>query len=209
MGDGTMSLYERYILPPMLDFAMRQKPIMLQRRKVVPLAKGKVLEIGVGSGLNLPLYDPEQVSSVTGLDPSLELQVMAKQRAKDCGLPIDFLSAGAEEIPAVAESFDCVVMTYTLCTIPEGERALKEIHRVLKPGGSVLFTEHGLAPDPDVVRWQNRINPWWKRLAGGCNLNRPVSAMLQTAGFDLQGIETMYLPGPRPMTFNTWGQAHR
>lgn len=204
-----MSLYERYILPSLLDLAMRQDPIMRQRQKVVPLARGKVLEVGVGSGLNLQFYDRDEVQQVTGLDPSKELQVMARRRAKESGLEIEFIEAGAEEIPAESESFDCVVTTYTLCTIPEVEKALLEMSRVLRPGGSLLFTEHGQAPDASVSRWQDRINPMWKRMAGGCNLNRPVTPMLEAAGFVLDDVDTMYLPGPRPMTFNTWGRARR
>lgn len=202
-----MGFYDTYILPPLLDFAMRQPPIMKQRAKVVPEAKGRILEIGMGSGLNLGFYDRSKITSLDGLEPSEELRVLARERAKKEGIEIDFIGLRGEEIPAEDSSYDTLVMTYTLCTIPDPETALGEMRRVLAPGGSLLFVEHGNAPDPSVEQWQKRINPFWKRIAGGCNLNRNVPSLLMATGFDVQSMDTMYLPGPKPMTYNYWGRA--
>jgi ubiquinone/menaquinone biosynthesis C-methylase UbiE len=201
------SLYERFLLPRILDFAMRQKPIMRQRAKVVPLARGRVLEVGLGSGLNLSFYDRSQVETLLGLEPSPELRRRAEERARAAGVSVDFIGLDGQEIPLADKSVDTVVTTYTLCTIPDVMRALGEMRRVLVPGGALLFSEHGRAPDPSVVRWQDRLNPLWKRIGGGCNLNRPVGEMLERAGFTLERFDSMYLPGPRPMTYTSWGTA--
>ena len=203
------SLYDRFVLPKMLDFVMRQEPIMRQRAKVVPRATGRVLEIGIGSGLNLAFYDRDKIDSVVGLDPSPELRAMAERRAREAGLDVEWIPLGGESIPLDDASVDTVLTTYTLCTIPGVERALGEMHRVLRPGGRLLFSEHGRAPDEGVRRWQDRLNPLWKRFAGGCNLNRPVEELVRRAGFEPEGLEAMYLPGPRPMTHTTWGSALR
>jgi ubiquinone/menaquinone biosynthesis C-methylase UbiE len=204
-----MGLYSRYVLPRLLDLAMRDKPIMRQRAKVVPLAHGRVLEIGIGSGLNLSFYDKSKVSTVIGLDPSPELNVMAKRRAAEAGVEVDWLQLSGERIPLEDESVDSIVITYTMCTIPDVHSALLEMRRVLKPGASMHFSEHGVAPDASVRKWQNRINPVWGKLAGGCNLNRNVPKLLEDAGLHLDQIETMYLPGPKPFTYNYWGTASR
>ncbi len=203
------SLYERHVLPRMLDFVMRQEPIMRQRAKVVPRASGRVLEIGIGSGLNLSFYDRTKVESVVGLDPSPELRAMAERRAREAGLDVEWIPLGGESIPLDDASVDTVLTTYTLCTIPGVERALGEMRRVLRPGGRLLFSEHGRAPDEGVRRWQDRLNPLWKRIGGGCNLNRPVEEMVRRGGFEPEDLQAMYLPGPRPMTFTTWGSALR
>ncbi len=205
---GLTSLYERHVLPKVLDFTMRQKPIMRQRSKIVPLAEGRVLEIGIGSGLNLGFYDSSKVQALFGLDPSAELKTLAAQRAEDVGIGVEMLGLSGEEIPAEADSFDTIVMTYTLCTIPRPDIALLEMRRVLKAGGRLLYCEHGLAPDEEVRRWQNRINRGWGKISGGCNLNRRIPDLIGGAGFRLEEPETMYLPGPRPMTFNYWGSAY-
>jgi ubiquinone/menaquinone biosynthesis C-methylase UbiE len=204
-----MGLYERYVLPRLLDFAMRDKTIMRQRAKVVPLAHGRVLEVGIGSGLNLSFYDKTRVEKVLGLDPSPELQTMARRRAEEAGVEVDWLALSSEKIPLPDASVDSIVITYTMCTLPDAHAALLEMGRVLKPDGRMYFSEHGLAPDESVRRWQNRLNPVWKKLAGGCNLNRSVPAMLEGAGFRLEEVQTMYLPGLRPLTFNYWGSAAR
>jgi ubiquinone/menaquinone biosynthesis C-methylase UbiE len=201
------SFYERRILPPLLDLAMRQKPIMRQRAKIVPLARGRVLEIGFGSGLNLSFYDHSKVETLLGLEPSAELRRRAEERARAADMPVEFIGLTGEEIPLESASVDTVVTTYTLCTIPGVARALAEMCRVLRPGGVLLFSEHGRAPDEGVLRWQNRLNPLWKRIGGGCNLNRPIADLIRAAGFSLDRPETMYLPGPRPFTFTTWGSA--
>jgi len=203
------SLYERHVLPRMLDFVMRQEPIMRQRAKVVPRASGRVLEIGIGSGLNLSFYDRTKVESVVGLDPSPELRAMAERRAREAGLDVEWIPLGGESIPLDDASVDTVLTTYTLCTIPGVERALGEMRRVLRPGGRLLFSEHGRAPDEGVRRWQDRLNPLWKRIGGGCNLNRPVEEMVRRGGFEPEDLQAMYLPGPRPMTWTTWGSALR
>ena len=202
-----MGLYERYVLPRLLDFACGQKPIMRQRAKVVPLAHGRVLEIGIGSGLNLPFYDKSRVKTLLGLDPSPEVLVMARRRATKAGLDIEWLALSSERIPLPDSSVDSIVITYTMCTIPDVRSALGEMKRVLKSGATMLFCEHGLAPDASVRKWQDRLNAPWGRIAGGCNINRNVPQLLEAAGFEPGRIDTMYLPGPRPMTYNYWGNA--
>lgn len=204
-----MGIYSRYILPPLLDYAMRDKPIMRQRAKVVPLARGRVLEVGVGSGLNLSFYDKDKVDKVLGLDPSPELNVMARKRAAEARVDVDWLQLSSERIPLPDESIDSIVITYTMCTIPDVDSALLEMRRVLKPGALLHFSEHGIAPDPSVRKWQDRLNPVWGRIAGGCNINRDVPRLLEKAGFHIDEIDTMYLPGPRPLTYNYWGSASR
>ncbi len=204
-----VGLYESYVLPKLLDVAMRQKPIMMQRDKVVPRARGQVLEIGIGSGLNLACYDVDKVEKVWGLDPSLELGRMATKRAAATSLDVELLQLSSEEIPVDDQRFDTVLVTYTLCTIPDAAKALGEMYRVLRSDGELIFCEHGAAPDVRVARWQNRLNPYWKNIAGGCNLNRKIPDLIAAAGFDVSSLETMYLPGPKPMTYNYWGSAKR
>lgn len=202
-----MGLYARYVLPRVIHLACRAKPTMRQRQKLVPSARGRVLEVGIGSGLNLPFYDPASVTGVWGLDPSSELTEMASDAAGRVPFDVEFVSAGAEEIPLGSDAFDTVVLTYTLCTITDTPSALREIARVLKPGGELLFCEHGLAPDAGVRRWQNGVNPIWRRLGGGCNLNRDIPGLIEHGGFEISGMETMYIPGWRPASFNYWGSA--
>jgi len=202
-----MGLYNRYLLPRVVHLACSAGPITKQREKLVPLARGRVLEIGVGSGLNLPFYNPVNISGVWGLDPSQEMNQMAARAAKRVPFRVEFVLAGSEEIPLESRSFDTLLMTYTLCTIPESEPALHEMARVLKPGGQLLFCEHGVAPDAGVRRWQNRINPIWRRLGGGCNLNRDIPDLIRRGGFEITGMEAMYIPGWRPASFNFWGAA--
>lgn len=180
---------------------------MRQRQKLVPLARGRVLEVGIGSGLNLPFYEPDNVREVWGLDPSRELTALALDAAESVPFDVEFVSAGAEEIPLDSNSFDTVLLTYTLCTIPDTDLALREIARVLKPQGELLFCEHGVAPDARVRRWQDGLNPIWRRLGGGCHLNRDIPGLIQHGGFEITGMETMYIPGWRPASFNYWGSA--
>ena len=202
-----MGFYEKKVLPGLLDFAMRQPPIMKQRGKVVPRARGRVLEIGLGSGLNLSFYDPDRVEVVLGLEPSPELKGLAADRARDAAVPVEMVGLIGEDIPLEAESVDTILITYTLCTIPGVEQALSEMRRVLRPKGELLFSEHGRAPDAKVARWQRIVEPVWKRMAGGCHLTRDVPALLGAAGFKLAELDQLYLPGPRLATFNTWGVA--
>ena len=202
-----MGLYARYLLPRIVHFTCSSKPNMRQRQKLVPLARGRVLEVGIGSGLNLPFYDPANVTEIWGLDPSPEMTEWAADAAEEVPLDVKFVSAGAEEIPFDSDSFDTVLLTYTLCTIPDAEPALREMARILKRRGELLFCEHGVAPDAGVRRWQDRLNPIWWRLGGGCHLNRDIPGLIQQGGFEITGMETMYIPGWRPASFNYWGSA--
>ena len=203
-----MSLYEKYVLPKFLNCACGSKPVSYQRKKVVPLAEGKVLEIGIGSGLNLPFYDKAKIDEIWGLDPSEELSEMAKQVADEESMEVKFISSGAEDIPLPDNYFDCVLVTYTMCTIPEVQRANQEIRRVLKEDGKMIFCEHGEAPDQNIRKWQNRINPFWGKLAGGCNINRKIPSLIQESGFDIIEMEEMYLPNtPKIAGYNYWGYA--
>ena len=202
-----MGLYGKYVLPRVVHLACSARPNMRQREKLVPLASGRVLEVGMGSGLNLPFYDARRVTKVWGLEPSPEMSKMASAAVEAVAFDLEFVSAGGEQIPLDSESFDTVLMTFTLCTIPDAERALREIARVLKRGGQLLFCEHGAAPDAGVRRWQNRINPLWRRLAGGCHLNRDIPGLIRRGGFEITRMDTMYIPGWRPASFNYWGAA--
>ena len=202
-----MGLYSKYVLPRVVHLACSARPKMRQREKLVPLASGRVLEVGMGSGLNLSFYDARRVTKVWGLEPSPEMSKMASAAVEAVAVDVEFVSAGGEQIPLDSESFDTVLMTFTLCTIPDAERALREIARVLKQGGQLLFCEHGAAPDAGVRRWQNRINPLWRRLAGGCHLNRDILGLIRRGGFEITRMDTMYIPGWRPASFNYWGAA--
>ncbi|MEG9861267.1 MAG: class I SAM-dependent methyltransferase [Parvularculales bacterium] len=203
-----MGIYQRWILPHVLDLACGSKPVRYQRQKVVPLAEGLVLEVGIGSGLNLPFYDAARINRVIGLDPSGELRAMAKKRAEELSFDVEFIGLPGEEIPLENDSVDTVMLTYTLCTIPEPEKALDQMRRVLKPGGRLVFCEHGRAPDENVRRWQSRITPLWRRIAGGCHLNRNIPNLIEGNGFKAESMETMYLPStPRFAGFNYWGVA--
>jgi ubiquinone/menaquinone biosynthesis C-methylase UbiE len=203
-----VNLYNRFILPRLIDLAMRQRPIGEYRRRVIPAASGRVLEIGVGSGRNLPLYPPG-VSEVVGIDPSQELLGQALQRAAEAVVPVNLRRGAATALDVDNASIDTVVMTWTLCSIDDPLTALREMRRVLKPGGRLLFVEHGLSADARVASWQHRLTPLWRRLAGGCHLDRPIAELVQTAGFELPQLETGYAPGPRPMTYMYEGRAVR
>lgn len=203
-----MGFYDRHILPRLLNLACGAKVIRRQRQKVVPLAAGRVLEIGIGSGLNLPIYDPARVDLVIGLDPSAEMLAFARRAAQDVLFTVEYLALEGERIPLEAASVDTVVVTYTLCTIPDAATALDGMRRVLKPGGRLIFCEHGQAPDAAVRRWQHRLNPLWNRIAGGCNLDRDIPGLLTAAGFRIETMDSMYLPRtPRFAGFNYWGTA--
>jgi ubiquinone/menaquinone biosynthesis C-methylase UbiE len=203
----SSSWYDRHILPWALDMACGLPMVGRQRQRVVPLAHGRVLEVGIGTGLNMPYYDKTRVARITGLDPALELQPRAQRRITAAGLGVELVGLSAEQIPRPDASFDSVVVTYSLCTIPDPLAALREMRRVLAPGGSLLFCEHGRAPDASVARWQDRLQPLWGKLAGGCHLNRDVPALLAAAGFECPQMHTRYLPGPRPWTYHYWGEA--
>ncbi|MEM1113132.1 MAG: class I SAM-dependent methyltransferase [Pseudomonadota bacterium] len=203
-----MSFYESHILPRFINCACGTKPIRQQREKVVPLASGVVLEIGIGTGLNLPHYDASRVERLIGLDPSERSWQLAGARAAELEFEVEFVGLPGEEIPLEANSVDTVLVTFSLCTIPDPVAALEGMARVLRPGGRLLFAEHGRAPDADVQKWQTRINPLWSRLAGGCNLNRDIPSILNQGGFAVQQMDEMYLPStPRIAGYNYWGSA--
>jgi ubiquinone/menaquinone biosynthesis C-methylase UbiE len=195
-------------LPPILDLAMQQKQLVQYRKTVVGEARGKVLEIGAGSGLNFPFYGG-QVQHALALDPSPRLLGFARRRAAAVKVPIEFLLGSATTIPLPDNSIDTAVMTWTLCSIPDASAALAEMRRVLKGDGQLLFVEHGLAPDLTVEKWQHRLTPAWRHIAGGCHLNRKIDEMIQSAGFDLKKLQTGYAQGLRPMTFMYEGCACR
>jgi ubiquinone/menaquinone biosynthesis C-methylase UbiE len=180
---------------------------MIQRKKVIPHASGTVLEIGIGSGLNLPFYDIAKVSHVTGIDPSREIWNKKMIDIDKLPFSFEFIEGYAEDIPADNKYFDSIVITYTICTIPELPIAFEEIRRVLKPNGMLLFCEHGIAPDKSVQRIQNMINPLWKKAGGGCHLNRNIPLLIEKNGFKMNACESMYIPGWKPASFNYWGQA--
>ncbi len=201
-----MNFYDKWILPRLMDFVMRNKEATRYRLQIVPEARGTVLEVGIGSGLNLPFYGAG-VEQLYGLDPSEELLSMARKKARASTFPVSFLAYSGEEIPLDNGSVDTVVTTWTLCTIPDPVKALLEMKRVLKPGGMLLFAEHGLAPEASVQGWQQRLNPLWSRIAGGCNLNRKMDALIEAAGFRIGTLETEYAKGPRPMSYIYAGRA--
>lgn len=195
-----VSLYAKYILPRLINLFMQNKVAMAERRKLVPLASGTVLEVGVGSGINLPLYGRD-VEALVAVDPSLEIWRLALRRASRVPFPVEFLQCSGEQIPLEDKTVDTVVTTWTLCTVPDPLRALREMQRVLKPEGQVIFVEHGRSPDARVLVWQNRLNPLWNRIGGGCNLNRKIDALIREAGLRISRIETGYVRGPKPLSY--------
>jgi ubiquinone/menaquinone biosynthesis C-methylase UbiE len=201
-----MGLYENWVLPRLLDVAMRNYVLDPYRRRAIKSAHGLVLEIGVGSGLNLSLYGPA-VGRVIGLDPSSELLRLARKRATRAVIPVSMVRASAERIPFADAAFDAIVMTWTLCSIPNPIAALIEMRRVLMPGGRLLFVEHGLSPEIRIARWQHRLTPYWRRIGGGCHLDRKMDDLIRTAGFQVDAVETGYMKGPKPWTFMYQGSA--
>jgi len=202
-----MKFYEERVLPHLIDFACSTRPNRKQREKIVPRASGDVLEIGFGSGLNLPFYDTQKVRKIWGLEPSEGMRRKAQDFVDASELDVEFIDLPGEKIPLEANSVDTVLVTYTLCTIPDAMSALEGMRRVLKPDGSLLFCEHGIAPDESVRRWQSRLNPVWRRFAGGCNMNRDIPDLIRKSGFEITSDERMYIPGVRMLCYNFWGSA--
>ena len=195
-----MSLYARYVLPRLTDLIMRNKADAAERAKLIPQASGVVLEIGIGSALNVPYYGPT-VKRLYGVDPSRELWTIGRRRMKAASFPIEFLPCSAESIPLEDAGVDTVVSTWTLCTIRDPCAALAEVRRVLKPDGYLLFIEHGRAPDTHAQVWQDRLTPLWMRVAGGCHMNRQIDMLISEAGFSFAKIETGYVSGPKVLAY--------
>ena len=201
-----MGFYTDVVLPRLCDLAMRNKQLGPFRERVIGEAEGRVLEIGVGSGRNLPFYRAP-VSEVLALEPAPRLIGMARRASDVRSMPVSFVEASAEAIPLEQQSVDTIVTTWTLCSIPQAAMALQEMRRVLRRGGKLLFVEHGLAADEAVRWWQDRLTPAWRCLAGGCHLNRPIRSLIEDAGFRIDRIQTGYIAGPKPMTFMYEGSA--
>ena len=201
-----MGFYDKYILPCCLDRACAIGPVSKQREKVVPFASGVVLEIGIGSGLNIPFYNPDKVSKIIGVDPDEHIWKRSAKRRAASPLEIERIGLSGEDIPLQDNMADSVVVTYSLCTIPDPIKALGEMKRILKPGGKILFTEHGKAPDAKVHRWQNRIDPIWGKLAGGCHTGRDIPTLFRQAGLEFESLEQGYIPGPKVLSYNYWGE---
>ena len=205
-----MGLWDKIVVEPLISCACKSKPILKQREKVVPLAEGRVVEIGCGAGTNFDYYDFDKVSHIHAIEPASGMLKRARKKASEMGLGEDqvtFSEVGGEAIPVDDKSVDTAVITFVLCTIPDWEAALIETRRVLKPGGRVVFTEHGLSPDADVAKWQRRIEPAWKVLAGGCHVTRDVEKMFSETGYVLDNPQSMYVPGPKFAGYMTWGAA--
>jgi ubiquinone/menaquinone biosynthesis C-methylase UbiE len=201
-----MGLYSKFVLPYLIDLAMRDKAASARRAELVPGASGVVLEIGVGSGLNLPFYS-SAVKHLYAVDPSPELLSMARKKIHRLAFPVELRRERAERLSLEGASVDTIMMTWTLCSIPDPASALREMRRVLKPQGRMIFIEHGLAPDASVRAWQSRLNPIWGKFAGGCHLNRKIDDLLVAGGFNIAELHTAYLPGPRAFTYTYEGRA--
>ena len=202
-----MGFYAKHILPRCLDAACGIGPISKQRGKVVPHAEGIVLEIGIGSGQNLPFYNPDKVSKIIGVDPDEHIWKRSAKRRADCEIEIERIGLSGEDIPLDKNIADTVVVTYSLCTIPDAVKALREMTRILKPGGKILFTEHGKAPDEAIHKWQRRIDPLWGKIAGGCRSGRDIPELFRQADLKFETLEEMYIPGPKVLGYNYWGAA--
>jgi ubiquinone/menaquinone biosynthesis C-methylase UbiE len=201
-----VSLYSDYILPHFINLSMRKGDLTPYRERVISRAEGRVLEIGIGSGHNLQLYG-KSVEELLGLEPSPQLMSMAQRESVRCRRTLTLIAGSAEAIPMEDHYVDTVVTTWTLCSIPRARDALTEMRRVLRPGGQLLFVEHGLAPEAAVQRWQERLTPMWKRIGGGCHLNRPIRTLIESAGFSIADLNTGYMRGPRPLTYMYEGRA--
>lgn len=204
-----MGLYNRYILPHVLDCACGLPAVERERARLVPQARGRVLEIGIGTGRNLPHYNASNVDTIVGLDPAAEMHPRARRRLSETRLSVSLMAVSAEQIPAEDDHFDTVLVTYSLCSIPDPLLALREMRRVLKPNGTMLFCEHGRSPEPPVARWQQRLTPAWRHIAGGCHLDRDIPALLTDAGFYIDTLDAGYIQGPKPLAWHFRGLASK
>ncbi len=202
-----MGFYNQYIMPSLINGLCGMSEITDQRRKVVPQAEGLVVEIGIGSGLNLPHYDAGRVTKVIGIDPDEHMWKVGRDRVRLSAVPVERVGLSGEQIPLDRHMADTVLVTYSLCTIPDPVAALREMRRILKPGGRLLFLEHGAAPEERVRKWQGRIDPLWKRIAGGCHSGRPIPKLLEQAGWKVSDMEEGYISGPKPLAYNYLGSA--
>lgn len=201
-----MGLYEKYILPRFINLAMQNADMAKLRSEIVPEAEGDVIEVGMGSGLNLPFYS-EGVRSVTGIDPSEKLKELAEERINDAPMAVELVTESAEDMPFEDRRFDTAVVTWTLCTIPNPEKTLHELRRVLKPGGALLFVEHGRSPEANVAKWQDRVNPVWKPIGGGCNINRPIDVIVEGNGFTITSMSHPEVKAPKIFAYQYQGRA--
>jgi ubiquinone/menaquinone biosynthesis C-methylase UbiE len=201
-----MQFYRTHVLPRLTHLAMRQEQLRPYRKRVVSATHGRVLELGIGSGLNLPLY-PDSVERVVGIDPSPGLLRFAAEAARRSAPETELIEGTAEKVPLENRSMDCAVVSWTLCSVMDPDRALSEIRRVLKSDGILSFVEHGLSPDKRIRRWQHWLTPVWCRCAGNCHLNRPTASLVERSGFRLERLETGYARGPKPMAFMYEGLA--
>ncbi len=202
-----MKFYDEYVLPHIINCVCGIKEINVQRQKIVPRAQGMVLEIGMGSALNLQHYDAAKVDAVWGLEPSEGMRKKAESIIEKCEIDVQWLEPTSEKIPLPDDVVDSIVMTYTLCSIEDVQAALAEMRRVLKPNGNLFFCEHGKAPDPSLYKWQKRVTPVWKRLMGGCHLDKPIPDLLRSSNFVIKELHEMYIPGPKLAAYNYWGVA--
>ncbi|MEP2990165.1 MAG: class I SAM-dependent methyltransferase [Parasphingorhabdus sp.] len=202
------NLWEKYAVPKLITFACSQPAVMKDRSKIVPKAQGNVLELGCGGGINLQFYDRERVEKLTGLDPSAELLDYTRSEAQSRGIDMEILDGIGEAMPFKDDSFDTVLTTFTLCSVQDGAQVLNEMRRVLKPGGKILFLEHGRAPDAGPEKWQQRLEPMWKHIAGGCHLHRPVIKKFEANGFEVANSDGHYAPKtPRFLGWMEMGEA--
>ena len=202
-----MSLYEKYFLPKLLDFCCGMEGFQNKRSQIVPLAHGRILEIGIGSGLNFDHYNFDKVEEIIGVDPAVSSVAMARSRSSQYNSKISFIESSAESIDLPSSTFDCVVIGYSLCTIPDPLKALAEARRLMKPEGSLFFMEHGLAPEQNIQKWQHRLTPGWKKIGGGCNLNRDIEALIKAGGFQFKSLSKKYIKGPKIAAFQYYGEA--
>ena len=202
-----MSLYEKYFLPKLLDFCCGMEGFQNKRSQIVPLAHGRILEIGIGSGLNFDHYNFDKVEEIIGVDPAVSSVAMARSRSSQYNSKISFIESSAESIDLPSSTFDCVVIGYSLCTIPDPLKALAEARRLMKPEGSLFFMEHGLAPEQNIQKWQHRLTPGWKKIGGGCNLNRDIENLISSSGFQFKSLSKKYIKGPKIAAFQYYGEA--